>query len=242
MTSITTAMVLAAGLGTRMRPLTNDRPKPLVDVGGKTLLDHMLDRLAHAGVSQAVVNVHYLADQMEAHLARRKAPRIIVSDERDHLLETGGGMMKARPHLGDAPVFISNTDQVWLEDGEPALDMLKRLWRDEAMDVLLLLAPKHDCLGYHGAGDFFADGSGVLSWRGDATAAPWVYAGVYIIHPRAMAGFPLEKFSALRIWERAREQGRLFGAPMSGYWMHVGDPEARLEAEARLSAALARGA
>jgi MurNAc alpha-1-phosphate uridylyltransferase len=242
MLMIDQAMVLAAGLGTRMRPLTNDRPKPMVDVGGKPLVDHMLDRLAAAGVSRAVVNVHYFADMMEGHLARRARPHVTISDERDALLETGGGMMKARPLFGDAPFFLTNTDQIWLEDGEPALEVLKRLWRDDAMDVLLLLAPRDNCLGYHGAGDFFLNGDATLAWRADAAFAPWVYAGVYIIHPRAMEGFAVEKFSAVKIWEKARLKGRLFGAPLQGYWMHVGDPQSRLEAESVLAAQPVRGA
>jgi MurNAc alpha-1-phosphate uridylyltransferase len=234
MIDIERAMVLAAGLGTRMRPLTNDRPKPLVEVGAKSLIDHMLDRLADAGVREAVVNVHYLADMLEAHVRARRAPHIKISDERAALLETGGGMMKARPLLGDAPIFVTNTDQIWIERGEPELDRLKRAWRDDAMDVLLLLAPRENCLGFHGPGDFFLNDDQRLKWRGAADRAPWVYAGAYIIHPRIMEGFAVEKFSALRIWERAQAQGRLFGLPMHAYWMHVGDPVSRDEAELRL--------
>ncbi len=234
-----TAMVLAAGLGTRMRPLTNDRPKPLVTVGGRTLLDHMLDRLADAGVERAIVNVHYFADQIEAHVARRAAlqprPHVLISDERAHLLETGGALAKAAPLLGAAPFYVVNTDQVWTERGESALAALGAAWDGARMDAMMMLAPLDDCLGFHGQGDFFRDGAGRLAWRGAAESAPWVYAGAYVMHPRLLAGFAPERFSALRLWEPAVAAGRVFGRPLDGFWMHVGDPTARAEAEARLS-------
>ncbi|MGE3303715.1 MAG: nucleotidyltransferase family protein [Hyphomonadaceae bacterium] len=234
-----TAMVMAAGLGTRMRPLTDHRPKPLIEVAGKALIDHMLDRAVAAGVTRAVVNVHYLADMIEAHLARRAAPRITISDERGERLETGGGLAKAAPLLGDKPFFVLNTDQIWTENAKPALEALGDAFDAARMDVMMLLAPRADCLGFHGPGDFFMGSDGALSWRGEAGEAPWVYAGAYILHPRLLAGWPAQSFSALEIWRPAVAAGRFFGMALDGYWMHVGDPAARDAAEARLAGAAA---
>jgi len=239
MSRVTTAMVLAAGLGTRMRPLTLTRPKPLIEVGGKTLLDHMLDRLADAGVETAVVNAHYLADQIEAHVARRSRPRILVSDERDLVLETGGAIVKAKAHLGDAPFFVANTDQIWTERGGSALAALAAAFDPRTMDVMMLLASRDECLGFPGAGDFFRDADGALTPRGDAPSAPWVYAGAYVMHPRLLEGLGAEPFSAWKFWTPAIHAGRFHGMVLDGFWMHVGDPAARDEAEARL-AGLAR--
>lgn len=231
---ISTAMVLAAGLGTRMRPLTLTRPKPLIEVGGKSLLDHTLDRLADAGVGEAVVNAHYLADQIEAHVAGRRRPRIAISDERAQLLDTGGGVVNALPRLGGAPFFVCNTDQIWTETNGSALAALAAAFDPARMDVMMLLAPRDDCLGFHGAGDFFRDETGRLAPRGTAAAAPWVYAGAYVLHPRVLAGLGAEPFSAWKFWTPAIAAGRFHGLPLEGYWMHVGDPEARDAAEARL--------
>ncbi|MEJ0023235.1 MAG: nucleotidyltransferase family protein [Alphaproteobacteria bacterium] len=175
MTTPKTAMVLAAGMGTRMRPLTDTRPKPLIPVAGKPLIDHMLDRLALAGVERAVVNVHYLADLLEAHLAGRTRPAITISNERGERLETGGGLIKAAPLLGDKPFFVVNTDQVWTENGASALASLAAKFDEARMDVMMLLAPLDNCLGFHGPGDFFMSEAGALSWRGEAETAPWVY-------------------------------------------------------------------
>ena len=175
-------MVLAAGLGTRMRPLTNDRPKALVEVGGRALIDHVLDRLAQAGVQKAVVNVHWFADRLEAHLADRAAPRITISDERAELLETGGGLKKARPLLGDDPVFVANIDSVWIDRGE-ALAELARLWDPSRMDAALLLARREGSIGFEGDGDFFRAEDGRLTFRGDASSAPFAYMGVHITRP-----------------------------------------------------------
>lgn len=236
MSDVTTAMVLAAGLGTRMRPLTNDRPKPLVEVAGKPLIDHTLDRLRDHGVERAVVNVHYLGDQLEAHLARRSSPRTTVSDERARLLETGGGIVKAAGLLGDAPFFVANTDQVWTENSS-AFAALADAFDPDVMDIMMLLAPRDDCLGFHGAGDFFRDEAGRLTPRGDAAGAPWVYAGAYLMHPRILAGLEAEPFSAWKFWTPAIAAGRFRGIPLDGYWMHVGDPAARDAAEARLARA-----
>lgn len=232
---IKTAMVLAAGHGTRMRPLTNDRAKAMVEVGGKPLIDHMLDRLDAAGIERAVVNVHAHADHLEAHLKKRSAgPDIIISDERDVLLETGGGMVKALPLLGDDPVLACNIDAVWTESGVSVIESLISRWDADVMDDLLLLAPLEQTLGYHGKGDFLFGHDGRLERRGDREAAPYVYAGVQITKLDRLAKEPIEPFSRNRIWNQTLEAGTIFGYPMDGFWMHVGDPKARDEAEAIL--------
>ncbi len=237
-------MVLAAGLGTRMRPLTNDRPKALVEVGGRTLLDHVLDRFAGGGVRQAVVNVHHFADRAEAHLAARTGPPpVVMSDERAQLLETGGAVVKALPLLGPAPFFTANVDSIALDDpGLPGpLETLRAAWDDTRMDALLLLADVTRALGYAGKGDFLMDGDGRLARRGEASAAPFAYMGLQILHPRAMAGLAAEPFSLNRVWDTILSQGRLYGVRLNGFWMHVGDPEAREAAEARLRAQVPSG-
>jgi len=233
---IDTAMVLAAGHGTRMRPLTDDRAKAMVEVCGKTLIDHMLDRLQDAGIKRAVVNVHAHADHLEAHLAKRTGgPEIIISDERDQLLETGGGMVKALPLLGDGPVLACNIDAIWTEAGAPVIDSLLARWDGEIMDDLLLLAPKDKTLGYHGKGDFVFNHDGRLERRGDRKRAPYVYAGVQITKLDRLDKQPIEPFSRNRIWDQTLTVGAIFGHPLNGFWMHVGDPQARDDAEARLS-------
>ncbi len=230
----TRAMVLAAGLGTRMRPLTDDRPKALVEVGGRALIDHVLDRLAAAGVTDAVVNVHWFADRLEGHLAGRAAPRIVISDERTELLETGGGLKKARPLLGDAPVFVANIDSVWIDRGD-ALGDLIRLWDPARMDAALLLARREGSIGFEGAGDLFMVGDGRLIFRGDAPSAPFAYMGVHITRPQVVDDGPEGPFSLSRVWRRLADQGRLFGTVLEGDWMHVGDPGSRDAAESRLA-------
>ena len=233
-TRIKTAMVMAAGLGTRMRPLTDDRCKALVQVGGKTLIDHMLDRLRDSGVERAVVNVHAFADKLEAHLmARTSGPEIIISDERGALLETGGGVVKALPLLGDDPILICNIDAIWLEFA-PVLPALMARWNPAEMDELFLLAPRSDCLGYAGAGDFDLM-SGKVSRRSGATAK-WVYAGVQIFKPELARGYNTQPFSRNKIWDKTLARGKVCGLPLPGYWMHVGDPRARDAAQAILSA------
>lgn len=232
---IDTAMVMAAGLGTRMRPLTETRPKPLIEVGGRALIDHMLDALADVGVEKAVVNVHYLAPQMLAHLGPRTAPRIAISDERPRLMETGGGLVQAAPLLGDRPIFVTNTDQVWIADGADPLAAMRAGWDGLRMDVLLLLARKARTTGFDGAGDFFLAADGRVGRRGAAAEAPFVYAGVQILHPRVLAGWPCEPFSTNRIWDRALAQARVFAIVLEGDWMHVGDPAGLAVAQARLS-------
>ncbi|MDG2521375.1 nucleotidyltransferase family protein [Caulobacter segnis] len=228
-----TAMVLAAGLGTRMRPLTNDRPKALVEVGGKALIDHMLDRLVAAGVETAVVNVHYFADLMEAHLARRTDLRIVISDERQELLETGGGLKKARALLGDAPVFVANIDSVWTEDAA-AIDALAAAWDPDHMDVCLMLTGTGDAIGFHDSGDVFREADGRLRFKQPDEIAPYLYVGVHIAKPAVVADEPDGPFSLTPLWRRLADKGRLHGVAPSAHFMHVGDPAAREAAEARL--------
>lgn len=231
---IKTAMVMAAGLGSRMRPLTDDRCKALVEVGGKTLIDHMLDRLRDAGIERAVVNVHAFADKLEAHLrARTGSPHIIISDERETLLETGGGLVKALPLLGDDPILICNIDAVWLEFA-PMLPALLKQWNPNVMDELFLLAPRAACLGYKGAGDFDRSKTGLISRR-DKDFADWIYAGVQIFKPALATGYDITPFSRNKIWDESLARGAIYGLPLPGYWMHVGDPQARSAAAAILA-------
>jgi N-acetyl-alpha-D-muramate 1-phosphate uridylyltransferase len=235
MTGPTTAMVLAAGLGTRMRPLTNDRSKALVEVAGKALIDHVLDRLVEAGVTRAVVNVHAFADDLEAHLEERRDLEIVISDERAALLETAGGMKKARPLIGDAPILVANIDSVWIERGEPALQRLIRAWDPERMDDLLLLVPVADSLGFEGRGDFFRAVDGRIAHRGGAPRAPYAFMGVHMLDPRLIDRWPAGPHGIFPHWMAYAERGRLRGVVMEGVWMHVGDPAARAAAEARLA-------
>ncbi len=236
MTGPATAMVLAAGLGTRMRPLTDDRPKALVEVAGKALIDHMLDRLAEAGVERAVVNVHYFADRLEAHLmARRGLPAIVISDERAAPLETGGGVRHALPLLGTDAIWVANIDSVWIERDASALARLADAWDPGAMDVCLMLASTSTSLGFHDTGDVFLRPDGRLRFKQPDEVAPLVYVGVHIAKPSVVGGQPDGAFSLLPIWRELAERGRIFGVAPSGQWMHVGDPAARDLAEARLA-------
>lgn len=235
MTVPKTAMVLAAGLGTRMRPLTDDRPKALVEVGDRALVDHVLDRLADAGVARAVVNVHWFGDRLEAHLvARGRGPEIMISDERAELLETGGGLKRATPLLGEAPVFVANIDSVWTDRGDALAD-LAALWDPERMDVALLLARREGAIGFEGGGDFFLADDGRLTFRGEAAEAPYAYMGVHICRPDYVADGPEGPFSLSGLWRKSAAEGRLYGCVLDGDWMHVGDPGARDEAETRLA-------
>ena len=229
-----TAMVMAAGLGLRMRPLTDDRPKALVEVGGKALIDHMLDPLAAAGVERVVVNVHAHADKLAAHLAKRRDMEILISDERERLLETGGGVKKARALLGEAPIFVCNSDYVWLTSGEPPLAALARAWDPARMDALVVVIPKARTLGFDTPGDFFRDAAGRLTHRGHNAEAPLHCFGVEILDPTKVYEDPREAFTLRDVWLRAADQGRLFGLELEGLWMQVGDPAAREAAEARL--------
>jgi MurNAc alpha-1-phosphate uridylyltransferase len=229
-------MVLAAGLGTRMKPLTDDRPKALVTVSGRALIDHVLDRLVAAGVRRAVVNVHAYADTLEAHVKRRTDIEIAISDERAQLMETGGGIRQARSLLGNAPIVVCNIDSVWEEPNGSAIARLAAGFDPATCGARLMLAAMDQCLGFDGAGDFFMDENGVLSFRDALPQSPWAYMGAQIIEPRVVDNEPLEPFSFTRVWRRLASEGRLHGAPLGGYWMHVGDPRARAEAEARLAA------
>ena len=232
-----TAMVLAAGLGTRMRPLTDTKPKPLVPVAGKPLIDHVLDRLADAGVERAVVNVHYLADALERHLASRQRPQIVISDERGSLLGTGGGIAKALPQLGDAPFFLVNSDTLWLDGVKPNFIRLADAFDAAAMDALLLLASATGSVGYEGRGDFAMASDGRLQRRGERDVVPFVYAGAAILSPALFAAAPTGAFPLTHLFDRAGDQGRLFGLRLEGVWMHVGTPDAVTAAEAVLTAA-----
>jgi MurNAc alpha-1-phosphate uridylyltransferase len=226
-----TAMVLAAGMGTRMRPLTERKPKPLVEVAGKPLIDHVLDRLAEAGVARAVVNVHHFAEQIEKHLTSRAKPKIVISDERGLLLGTGGGVVKALPALGDAPFFLINSDTIWIDGVQPNLLALAQTFDPTNMDALLLLAPTTGSIGYAGRGDFAFAADGRLTRRSERDVAPFVYAGAAILSPALFAGAPLAEFALTDLFERAAEQGRLRGLRLEGLWMHVGTPDAIAQAE-----------
>jgi N-acetyl-alpha-D-muramate 1-phosphate uridylyltransferase len=229
-----TAFILAAGLGSRMRPLTNDRPKPLIKVGGQALIDHAMDALRHANVSRAVVNAHYFADQIDDWAARAKGIDISVSDERARLLDTGGGIKKALPLLGSAPFFVLNSDGFWLETEVPALTRLRSAWDDRTMDCLLLLCPLENALGYDGQGDFHSDADGRLARRTTSGLPLYAYIGAYLVHPRLFAGVAEEAFGMNRLWDKAIAGGRLFGLSHDGLWLHVGTPEAVAMAEAHL--------
>jgi MurNAc alpha-1-phosphate uridylyltransferase len=229
-----TAMVLAAGLGKRMRPLTASRPKPLVQVAGKPLIDHSLDRLADAGITRAVVNVHYLADSLEAHLAQYKRLDIVLSDERDMLMETGGGMVRARAHLPD-PFFCVNSDNIWLDGPRSAFHELSTAWQPDKMDALLLLVRHPAAHNYVGKGDFHMDGLGRISRRRTGRIAPYIYTGIQLVSHRLLRDAPEGPFSTNVLWSRAIEEGRLYGCVHTGEWFEVGDPGAIAPTEARLS-------
>jgi N-acetyl-alpha-D-muramate 1-phosphate uridylyltransferase len=230
------AIVLAAGLGTRMRPHNGHIPKPLVTIGGKSLIDYALDRLAEAGVERAVVNVHHLADAVERHLAARDHPQIVISDERAALMGTGGGIAKALPELGNAPFFLINSDTVWLDGVKPNVARLAEAFDSGAMDALLLLAPTAESIGYAGRGDFAMFPDGRLRRRGEREVVPFVYAGAAILAPALFAAAPTGAFPLTRVFDRAADKRRLFGLRLEGVWMHVGTPEAVAAAEATLAA------
>ena len=229
------AIVLAAGLGTRMRPYNGHIPKPLVEIGGKSLIDYSLDRLADAGVESVVVNVHHLADILERHLAPRQRPHIMISDERGELLGTGGGIAKALPKLGDAPFFLVNSDTVWLDGVKPNFKRMADAFDPQTMDLLLLLAPTTSSIGYAGRGDFAMLPDGRLRRRRENEVVPFVYAGAAVLSPALFADAPKGAFSLTVLFDRAAEAGRLFGLRLEGVWMHVGTPEAVAAAEAALA-------
>lgn len=231
-----TAMVLAAGLGLRLRPLTDSRPKALVEVAGKALIDHTLDRLVAVGVRRAVVNVHAFADQLEAHLAKRRDLEILISDEREALLETGGAIKKARALLGEGPIWSANSDYVWLDEPPGGLALVAQTWDPARMDACLVVVPKARTLGFDTPGDFFADADGALTPRGAAAAAPLHAFGLQILDPRPVYADPAQAFSLRNLWFRAAERRRLIGVQPGGVWMQVGDPAALEVVSARLAA------
>ena len=220
-----TAMVMAAGLGKRMRPLTATQPKPLVRVAGKPLIDYSLDHLAEAGVARAVVNVHYLADALEAHLAHRTVPAIAVSDERELLLETGGGMVRAQPLLPD-PFFCLNSDNIWLDGPRDAFRELSDAWNAAEMDALLLLVRHPQAHNFTGPGDFHLDPLGRITRRRPGRVAPFIYTGIQLVSHRLLREAPDGAFSTNVLWSRAIAEGRLFGLVHTGHWFEVGTPEA----------------
>ena len=220
-----TAMVMAAGMGKRMRPLTATQPKPLVRVAGKALIDHTLDRLAEAGVGKAVVNVHYLADALEAHLRERASPKVTISDERDALLETGGGMIRAQAQLPD-PFFCLNSDNIWLDGPRSAFHDLSERWDADEMDALLLVVPHSSAANFSGKGDFHLDARGRITRRRPGRIAPFIYTGIQIVSHRLLRDAPDGKFSTNVLWSRALEEGRLYGLPFTGKWFEVGTPQA----------------
>jgi MurNAc alpha-1-phosphate uridylyltransferase len=224
-------MVLAAGFGTRMRPLTDTMPKPLVRVAGETMLDHVLDKLARANVAQAVVNVHHFAEQIEKHVAKRSAPNIVVSDERDVILGTGGGVVRALKHLGQTPFFHLNSDTLWIDGTKPNLSRLADTFDPARMDILLLMAPTATSIGYAGSGDYAMATDGVLRRRKEREVVPFVYAGAAILTPGIFKGAPAGEFSLTKQFDQAEAAGRLFGVRLDGTWMHVGTPDAIVLAE-----------
>ena len=235
---IKTAMVLAAGLGTRMRPLTDAIPKALIPVAGRTLLDRVLDELAAAGVTRAVVNVHHFADQVEAHLAGRSDLEILISDERSGLLDSGGGIQHARALLGEDPIFLANIDSLWLQEGAPPLEALKRAWDPARMDLLLLLVARGHGIGFEGPQGFFVDDGGRLTHSTSPDmVTPFANVGFGVLKPGALDDQPRSgAFSIYPTWRRLQAEGRLYGEVMNAFWMHVGDPAARDAAEQRLEA------
>ena len=235
----TKAMVLAAGLGLRMRPLTETMPKPLVPVAGQPLLDHVLDKLAAANVDEAVVNVHYLPDMIIDHVKSRTLPKITISDERDQVLCTGGGVVKALPLLGDAPFYHLNADTMWIDGARPNLARLAESFDPAKMDILLLMAPTANSIGYSGKGDYEMRPDGTLRRRKENQVVPFVYAGVAIISPAIFKDAPEGEFALTKLFDRANEAERLYGLRMDGVWMHVGTPDAVRAAEDAFLASVA---
>lgn len=232
-----TAMVLSAGYGKRMRPLTDTAPKPMLPLNGKPLIGHVMDRLVHTGVERAVVNLHYLGDQIRAYLADEKRLEIIFTEEPE-LLETGGGVKNALPYLtesGTQPVYVLNSDAFWLDGYEDTLVRLAREWKDDAMDALLLLHQTPESHGYTGSGDFMADPLGRLQRRPESEISPWLFAGVQILHPRLLDGSPDGAWSLNLLFDKAIAEDRLYGVIHDGEWFHIGTPDGLTEAEAFLN-------
>ena len=226
-----TAMILAAGLGTRMRPLTDNTAKPMIEVAGKRLMDWQVGPLIEAGVKRLVVNTHWCADQVEAHVKGYGGVEVVFSDERDAVLETGGALAKAAPLLGSDPIFVVNTDAFWAPNDTAPLTELAAAYDPARMDEILLLADRGRCLGFPGAGDFFINDDGSIRHRGEAPEAPWAYAGLRIVNPALYAAYAPEPFSAFRIWSALLPKGRMHGVPLDRFWLHVGDPQALKDAK-----------
>jgi MurNAc alpha-1-phosphate uridylyltransferase len=234
--SVTTAIVLSAGLGTRMAPANNAVPKPLVKLGGKALIDQVLDRHVEAGVTRVVVNVHHKANLIEQHLKARRRPSVEISDEREKLLDTGGGVKKALPRLGNGPFLIHNADSVWIEGVGSNLARLMQAWDDARMDCLMMLALASHSLGYHGRGDFAFESDGrIRRRRMEQELVPFAFTGVSLAHPRLFEGSPEGAFSLNLAWDKAIAAGRAYGVRMEGTWMHVGSPDALAQAEQQLT-------
>jgi len=233
--SVTRAMIMAAGYGTRMRPLTNTTPKPLVKVRGRALIDHVIDRLVATGVNTIVVNIHYMGDQIAAHVAKRKDAKFIISDETDNLLDSGGGIYRAISHFDGQPFFHANADTVWVEGVSHALDRLKARWDDKEMDALMLLAPTVTTVCYDGRGDFMMDSDGRLSRVPEGYVSPFVWMSMEIVHPRLFDGVTETKFSINPLWDKAIAKGRLFGQRLDGVWMHIDRPDAVTASEEYLA-------
>ncbi len=229
------AMILAAGLGTRMRPLTNDTPKPLIKVNGKALIDYKLDAAKQAGIKTVVVNVHYLADQLEDHLHQVNGLEIIISDEREELLDSGGGIANALNHFGDQPFAILNSDTFWHADQPPSLVQLMEHWNKENMDILMALAKTEEAVGFGGAGDFFKDQNHLLTRRGKQLSAPFAFSGDYIVHPKIFQNAPDGRFSANSLFDTAIAAQRLYGLKMNGLWLHVGTQQSISEAQSAIA-------
>ena len=228
---IENAMILAAGLGTRMRPLTNHIPKPLVKVYQKTLIDYKLDVAKRCGIKSVVVNVHYMADQLEEHLKNVGGLEIIISNERDQLLDSGGGIFNALNHFDNKPFLVMNSDTFWIDDNPASLLQLFEKWDSATMDILLALADKNQAIGFHRPGDFFIRKTNRLAWRAENKTAPYAFAGDYVLHPRVFHDVPEGPFSSLMLFDRAMKKGRLCGANLEGTWLDVGTPDSLREAE-----------
>jgi MurNAc alpha-1-phosphate uridylyltransferase len=228
-------MILAAGLGTRMAPLTLEKPKPLIELRGKALIDHAIDRLVQGGVNFIVVNVHYMADQLIAHLEKRKAREknleIRICDETATILDTGGAIANALPYFEGEPFFTHNSDSLWIEGMGSALARMKARWNPDTMDSLMLLASSATAIGYEGRGDFEMDAWGALKRRTEMNLAPFVWTGLQILHPRLFDHAPTGRFSINPLWDKAIENGRLWGVRLDGVWIHVGTPQGLQDAE-----------
>jgi MurNAc alpha-1-phosphate uridylyltransferase len=228
-------MIMAAGFGTRMRPLTNKIPKPLVKVQGRALIDHVMDRLVAAGVKTIVVNIHYMGDQIKAHVEKRKDVEIVISDETDAILDSGGGIFKALPHFKGEPFYHANADTVWVEGASHALERLKAAWNPAEMDALMLLASTVTTVCYDGRGDFMMDAEGRLSRVPEGRISPFVWMSMEILHPRLFDGMQPGKFSINPLWDKAIAKRRLYGQRLDGVWMHIDRPEAIKRSEEYLA-------